>query len=83
MARYELAGGFFWVIERDDATISTTVGKLPNAGHTRLKTYGSAAEAQQQYDALVAEKLEQGYVLVGAPAKPKPKTKPKTKKKKS
>jgi predicted DNA-binding WGR domain protein len=83
MARYELAGGFFWVIEIDDKTISTTVGKEPNAGHTRLKTYGSVAEAKKQYDVAVAEKLEQGYALVGAPAKAKSKTKPKPKSKKS
>jgi predicted DNA-binding WGR domain protein len=81
MARYELAGGFFWIIERDDTTVSTTVGKEPNAGHTRLKTYGSATEAQKQYDALVAEKIEQGYVLVGAPVKAKAKTAKKKSKK--
>ena len=39
---------------------------------------GSPAEAKREYDALVAEKLGQGYALVGgkpAAKKPKPKKK--------
>jgi predicted DNA-binding WGR domain protein len=72
MPRYELSGEFFWNIELTDTSVSTTLGKVGNAGHTRMKTYGSTAEAKRNYDELVAEKLEQGYVLVGgAAAKPR------------
>jgi predicted DNA-binding WGR domain protein len=71
MPRYELSGGFFWTIELADSTITTSVGALGKNGHTRIKRYGSAAEAKRAHDTLVAEKLEQGYALVGAkPARP-------------
>jgi predicted DNA-binding WGR domain protein len=59
--RYEQAGEFFWTIERSKLTVTTTVGKIGKAGHTRVKAYGSIAEAKREYDAAIAEKLAQGY----------------------
>jgi len=76
MPRYELGTEFFWTIELSGSTITTSLGKVGYDGHSRVKDHGAATEAKRQYDQLVAEKLEQGYVLVGAPrkaAKPKPK----------
>ena len=81
MPRYELPGGFFWIIELTDTQIATTVGKLGNAGHTRLKRYGSIAEAKREYDTGIAEKVTQGYALIGEkPAKKKPAAKKRPKK---
>lgn len=77
MPRYELDGEYFWTIEIAGKNVTTGTGKIGNAGHTRIKAAKSEAEARGLYDELVAEKLEQGYVLVGAPAA-KPKVKRKT-----
>ncbi len=74
MARYELTTEYFWTIELADQTVTTSLGKIGNDGHTRIKRHTSAAAAQRAYDALIAEKLEQGYVLAGKPA-PKSKRK--------
>ncbi|MEO8699809.1 MAG: WGR domain-containing protein [Kofleriaceae bacterium] len=76
MPRYEQAGEFFWVIELEGTVVTTSVGKLGKSGHTRLKEYDSSSEAKREYAAAIAEKIEQGYVLVGE-AKAKPKAKPK------
>ena len=67
MPRYELTGEFFWAIELADKTLTTSVGRIGMSGHTRVKAYGSAAEAKREYAALVAEKLEQGYALASVP----------------
>lgn len=74
MPRYELSGEYFWTIELADRSLTTRLGRIGNAGHARVKTFGSAAEAKRAHDQLVAEKLEQGYALV-AEAKPKKATK--------
>ena len=71
MPRYELSGEFFWTIELSGTDVTTGVGKIGSSGHTRVKSYKSSTEAKKQHDALIAEKVEQGYALVGeAPAKP-------------
>ncbi len=53
MPRYELLGGFFWIIELTDTQIATTVGKR----------YGSIAEAKREHATGSAEKVTQGYAL--------------------
>ena len=68
MPRYELGGEYFWTIEIAAATVTTSLGKVGNDGHTRMKRFGTAAEAQREHDKQVAEKLDQGYMLVGAAA---------------
>lgn len=78
MPRYELSNEFFWTIELSGSKVTTSLGRIGYAGHARIKDHGSGAEAKRQHDQLVAEKLAQGYVLVGGAdlAKPKKSAKP-------
>jgi predicted DNA-binding WGR domain protein len=69
MPRYELGGEFFWTIEIEGASITTSLGKIGNAGHARVKAHGSEAAAKRAYDEAIAEKLAQGYALATAPAR--------------
>ena len=69
MPRYEFSEGTsnkFWEIKLSGASFTTTYGKIGTAGQTTLKELKSAAEAQKEYDKLIAEKTRKGYVLVGA-----------------
>lgn len=76
MPRYEFAEGSsnkFWEISLEGKSFKTTWGKIGTAGQTGLKSFKSDAEAKQQYDKLIAEKVKKGYQLVeggsAAPAK--------------
>jgi uncharacterized protein (TIGR02996 family) len=68
MPRYEFSEGSsnkFWEIKLDGKAFTTTYGKLGSAGQTTIKTWKDAAQAQAEYDKLVAEKTKKGYELVG------------------
>jgi predicted DNA-binding WGR domain protein len=79
MPRYELDGEYFWTIEIAGVNVTTSNGRIGNAGHTRIKAAKSEAEARGLYDELVAEKVEQGYALVGAAPAPSSKAAPASK----
>jgi uncharacterized protein (TIGR02996 family) len=80
--RYELVDGKsskFWEIKLEGKSFSTTYGRIGTDGKTTTKEFGSAAEARQEHDKLVAQKTKKGYALVsggtgpGATAKSDPK----------
>ncbi|MGE0872216.1 MAG: WGR domain-containing protein [Kofleriaceae bacterium] len=67
LPRYELCEGTsnkFWEIELSGASFKTTYGRIGTAGQTTLKAFKSEAEAEREYDKIIAEK---GYALVGGP----------------
>ena len=60
----------FWKIELQGTNVVTKYGRIGSAGQETSKTFASAAEAQKNYDKLVAEKLGKGYVETTNTAKP-------------
>ncbi|HEX4456169.1 MAG TPA: WGR domain-containing protein [Kofleriaceae bacterium] len=71
MPRYEFSEGSsnkFWEIKLDGKAFTTSYGKIGSAGQTTIKTWKDAAQAQVEYDKLVAEKTKKGYELVGGKA---------------
>lgn len=70
--RYEFKDGAsnkFWEIELDGSSFTTTWGRIGSAGQTATKDFEDEAEAERQYEVLVAEKVKKGYQLVsGRPA---------------
>jgi uncharacterized protein (TIGR02996 family) len=68
MPRYEFSEGSsnkFWEIELEGKAFTTTWGRIGSAGQSTTKTFGSPAQAKQEYDKLVAEKTAKGYQLAG------------------
>ena len=68
MPRYEFSEGTlhkFWEIELSGALFTTTHGKVGMSGQSSLAEFTSDAEAKREYDRLIAEKIREGYVLVG------------------
>ena len=68
MPRYELSDGTsnkFWEIELSGDSFTTTYGRIGSAGQSSTKQWKDAAQAQKEYDKLVAEKTRKGYQLVG------------------
>jgi uncharacterized protein (TIGR02996 family) len=66
MPRYEFSEGTsnkFWDIKLKGTSFTTTFGKIGANGQTQLKEFSSAAEAQKEYDKLIAEKTKKGYTL--------------------
>lgn len=83
MPRYEFSEGSsnkFWDIKLAGKSFTTTFGKLGANGQTTIKTYGSDAEAKQQYQKIIAEKVKKGYKPAGK-AEPSAKTEKTTVKK--
>ncbi|HEV2819011.1 MAG TPA: DUF4132 domain-containing protein [Solirubrobacteraceae bacterium] len=71
MRRFEYVGGTsakFWEIKRDGTEVTVRFGRLGTDGQTRTKDLGTRAAATAHVDSAVAEKLEKGYVEVGASA---------------
>jgi uncharacterized protein (TIGR02996 family) len=71
--RYEFSEGSsnkFWDITLAGKSFTTTYGKIGANGQTSIKKFASAAEAKQEHDKLVAEKVKKGYALAGGAAKP-------------
>jgi predicted DNA-binding WGR domain protein len=64
MPRYEL-GNKFWTIEIDGASLKTSAGKVGTDGVAKVKAYATPQEANREYDRLVAEKVVEGYALIG------------------
>jgi hypothetical protein len=62
MAAYEL-GERIWVIERRRAVIWTREGKPGARGRIRSEEFGSEDEAVARVEAVVAEKLAEGFAL--------------------
>lgn len=52
----------FWEVRIDGTAVKTRYGKIGTPGQTTLKPFGSAADAQKEFDKLVAEKTKKGYV---------------------
>ncbi len=66
MPRYEFSEGTsnkFWDIKLKGTSFTTTFGKIGANGQTQLKEFSTAAEAQKEYDKLIAEKTKKGYAL--------------------
>lgn len=62
--RYERRGGRsarFWEIALTGETLVTSWGHVGSGGQSKARTLGSAAEARQERDRLVAQKLRKGY----------------------
>jgi DNA ligase-1 len=52
----------FWEIVLDGKNLTTNWGKIGTAGQTKTKTFTDEAKAKTEYDKLVEEKTEKGYV---------------------
>ncbi len=60
----------FWQIDLDGAAFTVAWGKIGTAGQSQVKSCGSPAEAQAEYDKLIREKTKKGYALAGDGARP-------------
>lgn len=63
--RFEFSEGAsnkFWEIQLEGSGFCTRHGKIGAAGLSTSKSFSSPAEAQKEYDKLVAEKVKKGYV---------------------
>src|SRR5438552_11546759 len=73
MPRYEYVEGTsnkFWEIELAGSKYTAKWGKIGGSVSMSTKDCGDAAGAKKQYDKLIAEKENKGYLLVGGkPAK--------------
>lgn len=69
MQRYELgeegSAEKFWEIWLDGLTVFMRFGKIDSSGQTKLKKTSSADAAKKELDRFIAEKIKQGYRLVG------------------
>ncbi|MEH0843930.1 WGR domain-containing protein, partial [Micromonospora sp. CPCC 205711] len=71
MRRFDCVSGSaakFWEVESADLTVTVRYGRTGSAGRIQVKEFGSATEAAEHADRLIAEKLRKGYVE--APAAP-------------
>jgi uncharacterized protein (TIGR02996 family) len=84
MPRYEFSEGNsskFWEITLEGTGYKVRYGKIGANGQTTIKDFGSEAQANKEYDKIVAEKVKKGYALVGGGDGAKPKAKAKEAKK--
>jgi DNA ligase-1 len=58
----EGASSKFWVISKSGADVTTKWGRIGTDGQSKTKTFKDEAAAQKEYDKLVEEKTEKGYV---------------------
>jgi uncharacterized protein (TIGR02996 family) len=68
MPRYEFSEGDsskFWEIKLEGKAFTTTWGRIGAAGQSKTKTFGSDAQARKEYEKLIAEKVNKGYVEAG------------------
>ena len=68
MRRFELVEGTsskFWEVELAGCDVTVRYGRIGTDGQSKTKTFGSAAAAQKEHDALVKEKAGKGYGEVG------------------
>lgn len=67
MPRFELVEGSsskFWEISIRDASLTIRFGKIGTDGTQNYKVFDSTAEAQKEYDKLIAQKMKKGYTKV-------------------
>ena len=55
----------FWKIRLDGTSFTVNFGRIGTAGQVQTKEFKSEAEAEKEYNKLVAEKLKKGYERVG------------------
>ena len=66
MNHYELINEklqIFWTIQLEEETVTTCWGRIGSEGKTDTKSYSNEKAAQEGCDALMAAKMEKGYVL--------------------
>ncbi|MEV7526280.1 DUF4132 domain-containing protein [Streptomyces sp. NPDC091371] len=71
MRRWEYVDGGsakFWEAEAEGTSVTVRFGRTGTAGQTRVKEFGSAADAQSHLVKSIAEKERKGYAEVGATA---------------
>lgn len=69
MRRFEFVQGTsnkFWEVTVDGSSLTTSWGRIGTKGQSKTKSFDSPESAIQAQDKLVAEKLKEGYVEVGA-----------------
>jgi predicted DNA-binding WGR domain protein len=54
----------FWKIRLDGKSFTVHFGKIGTAGQVQTKDFANDAEAQKEYDKLIAEKVKKGYVAM-------------------
>jgi predicted DNA-binding WGR domain protein len=54
----------FWEITLNGNDVTTCWGRIGSDGQSKTKSFGSPEKAQAEYDKLIAEKTEKGYVEV-------------------
>lgn len=67
MPRYECVedgASKFWEITLEGSSFTVRYGKIGSDGQTNTKSFASPAQAQKEYDKLVASKVKKGYELV-------------------
>jgi DNA ligase-1 len=52
----------FWEIWMEGKDVSTSWGKIGTAGQTKTKNFADEAKAKKEYDKLLEEKTEKGYI---------------------
>src|SRR5262245_61924092 len=80
VTRLELSAGSsnkFWEVSTRGTELRVRFGRYGTQGQTKLKHYGTPAQAKAASEKLKAEKLKKGYSVAGrsngkAKAKPKP-----------
>lgn len=71
MRRFEFAEGKsskFWEIGLQGNLVTTRFGRIGAEGQTQTKSFPTDAEAQDNHDKLIAEKLRKGYLEVASKA---------------
>ena len=63
MRRFEHQGRF-WEIEPSGKWFTVRFGKVGSAGQTQVKDFPDEARAEKEYDKIVREKTNKGYVEV-------------------
>ncbi len=58
----------FWEVWMEADTVSTRWGKIGSDGQTKTKEFADAAKAKKEYEKLLKEKTDKGYVEGTAPA---------------
>ncbi len=56
----------FWNITLDGKAFTVNFGRRGTTGQSQTKKWASGAEAQKNYEKLIAEKTKKGYVEKGA-----------------
>ncbi|MBC7817912.1 MAG: DNA ligase [Planctomycetaceae bacterium] len=55
----------FWEIALNGSDVTTRWGRIGSDGQSKTKSFGSADKARAEYDKLVSDKTDKGYVEVG------------------